>query len=40
MEEEGEPQLGQKKGELVYLGNEGNRDEEYAQERGNEGLDI
>lgn len=31
---------GTKKSELVYLGNEGNRDEEYALERGNEGLDI
>lgn len=31
---------GKQRGEPVYLGSEGSTNEEYAQERGNEGLDI
>ena len=31
---------GKARGELVYLGSEGSKDEERAQETGNEGLDI
>lgn len=31
---------GEERGELVYLGSEGSKDEERARERGSEGLDI
>ena len=31
---------GKARGELVYLGSEGSKDKERAQETGNEGLDI
>ena len=41
MEERGRTTTaGKERGKLVYLGSEGSKDEERAQETGNEGLDI
>lgn len=38
--EEGEPQLEKREAIWFYLGSVGSTDVEYAQGRGNEGLDI
>lgn len=41
MEERGrKTTAGKERSELVYLGSEGSKDEEHAQETGNEDLDI